>query len=491
MKEEEKLRAFVNTVETEVGLQRKKTRIGNYSEVDDCLYKWFVQKRSESVPINGIILKAKAIQFNKLLGGDDTFIPSNGWLGRWKIRHGIRQINLEGEAASNDVEAAGEFPKHLKKCIEDGGYNDEQIYNCDETALYYRLLPNKTLDIKKQGNKSGLKTNKDRITLLLCTNKTGNHKLKPLCIGKSRSPRCFKHVNMMSLPVVYESSSNAWMTCDIFTKWFEKEFVPSVRRYLRHKKLEEKALLLLDNCPAHPSVDVLQSRDGKITAKFLPKNTTALIQPLDQGIIRTFKAHYRGSLLSEIVNSDMQVNEFLKSQTLKHASYNVGVAWGKVGATSIANCWKKCLGAEESANVSDPVEIPDGELKSVAKLLQMDLQKQDISEWIDADFDSPIALQQSEEEIAASVRAFGEDKCEIPEDESDEDEVEASADETVPKVNKVIENINEIITWMERQTDSEHLHMLNLVTIKQYALKKRSQQLQQTKVSDFFFKTTA
>jgi transposase-like protein len=39
MKEEEKLRAFVNTVETEVGLQRKKTRIGNYSEVDDCRRK--------------------------------------------------------------------------------------------------------------------------------------------------------------------------------------------------------------------------------------------------------------------------------------------------------------------------------------------------------------------------------------------------------------------------------------------------------------------
>jgi hypothetical protein len=44
-------------------------------------------------------------------------------------------------------------------------------------------------------------------------------------------------------------------------------------------------VLLLDHCPAHPSADVLKSKDGKIKAMFLPTNTTALIQPMDQGII--------------------------------------------------------------------------------------------------------------------------------------------------------------------------------------------------------------
>jgi hypothetical protein len=75
------------------------------------------------------------------------------------------------------------------------------------------------------------------------------------------------------------------MTCDVFGSWFGNEFVLSVRRHLRSKKLEEKALLLLDHCPAHPSADVLKLKDGKIEAMFLPKNTTALIQPMDQGII--------------------------------------------------------------------------------------------------------------------------------------------------------------------------------------------------------------
>jgi hypothetical protein len=51
-------------------------------------------------------------------------------------------------------------------------------------------------------------------------------------------------------------------------------------------KFEEKALLLLDHCPVHPSVDDLKLKDGKIKVMFLPKITTALIQLMAQGIIR-------------------------------------------------------------------------------------------------------------------------------------------------------------------------------------------------------------
>jgi hypothetical protein len=90
------------------------------------------------------------------------------------------------------------------------------------------------------------------------------------------------------------------MTCEIFASWFACEFVPSVRRCLLSKKLEEKALLLLDHCPAHPSDDVLKPKDGKIKAMFLPKNTTALIQPLDQGIIRAAKPTIAVSCLVEL-----------------------------------------------------------------------------------------------------------------------------------------------------------------------------------------------
>jgi hypothetical protein len=36
----------------------------------------------------------------------------------------------------------------------------------------------------------------------------------------------------------------------------------------------------------------------------------------------------------------------------------------------------------------------------------------------------------------------------------------------VPKPSKGVENINGVITWLEQQTNNEHLHLLHLVNIK-------------------------
>jgi hypothetical protein len=75
----------------------KGRRLHENSYVDECLYKWFLQKHNERVPINGVILKAQAIQLNKLLSRDETFKASEEWLWRLKVWHGMVQINIEGE----------------------------------------------------------------------------------------------------------------------------------------------------------------------------------------------------------------------------------------------------------------------------------------------------------------------------------------------------------------------------------------------------------
>jgi len=70
-------------------------------------------------------------------------------------------------------------------------YSPVDIYNVDETALFYKLMPNKTLEFK--GNKCfGGRSSKARITAL-CTNSTGTDKQKPLIIGKFDSCAVNKH----------------------------------------------------------------------------------------------------------------------------------------------------------------------------------------------------------------------------------------------------------------------------------------------------------
>ena len=47
---------------------QKYTRCGNYEKVDKAIYNWFVGKRSQKLPVDGIIIKEKALEFAKALG---------------------------------------------------------------------------------------------------------------------------------------------------------------------------------------------------------------------------------------------------------------------------------------------------------------------------------------------------------------------------------------------------------------------------------------
>lgn len=91
---------------------------------------------------------------------------------------------------------------------------------------------------------------------------------------------------------------------------------------MRDAELPEKALLLLDNAPSHPAIEELCSDDGKIVTMLLPPNVTALIQPMDQNVIRLTKLYYRTSLLSMIAaNKEKDIGKVLKALTLKDAAF--------------------------------------------------------------------------------------------------------------------------------------------------------------------------
>jgi hypothetical protein len=104
----------------------------------------------------------------------------------------------------------------------------------------------------------------------------GGEKRDLLVIGKSKNPRCFKGAR--SLPVDYYSNANAWLTSVISNDWL----------VMWDLELKRKIVLLVDSCTAHTNNSLLKN----IKVIFLPLNTTSLIQPCDQGIIRAFKAHY-------------------------------------------------------------------------------------------------------------------------------------------------------------------------------------------------------
>ena len=89
--------------------------------------------------------------------------------------------------------------------IAEEGYSGDQIYNADETWLWWRMTPSFSLNSGGPIHAANFKKAKERVTLLACANVSGSHHLPLAFINKSPKPRRFKNMNISSLSEHYFS----------------------------------------------------------------------------------------------------------------------------------------------------------------------------------------------------------------------------------------------------------------------------------------------
>ena len=158
------------------------------------------------------------------------------------------------------------------------------------------------------------------------------YKLKPCLIYWSLNSCALRNVNKHALPVFYRANSKAWMTQAIFKDWFFNCFMPENRQYCIEKGIPLKTLLLIDNAPGHrPHVGDLQSN---VKVVYLPKNTTSILQPMDQGAIANFKVRYLRITFSKAIlateDDAMDLRQFWKDYNILHSIKNIEEAWKQV-----------------------------------------------------------------------------------------------------------------------------------------------------------------
>lgn len=256
----------------QAGLKREKK--APFPNIEEALTIWVENAIHVGIVITDDILSAKALNFAYLLE-EDKFKSSNGWIDNFKKRHNLKQYGIHGEAASAPVENIEEMRESLRQVLR--SYSPEDIFNCDETGLFWKMKPCRTIS---NGPVSGTKQSKDRITVLLTCNATGTEKLAPLFIHKYENPRAIKHTDKKTLPVDYYWNQKSWMQVSIWNDHIKK-FDSQMRRESRN------ILLLVDNAPTHTLYE--STHLTNITVHHLPPNTTAHLQPCDQGIINSFK----------------------------------------------------------------------------------------------------------------------------------------------------------------------------------------------------------
>src|SRR5882724_6096375 len=175
-----------------------KLSTSKYPKEEKAVIKWMRQMRHKKGILSSNIILKKAEDFAKLFGNND-WTPTAGFLKGLKRRHNVLFTKKHGESDSVSEQIVQKWSQELKTII--NGYKPEDVYNLDESALFWRLLPSKTYAFTDE-SKYGIKKSKERITIVVITNADGSDRMCTM-IGKSVRPLAFRGIKYF--PIDYYS----------------------------------------------------------------------------------------------------------------------------------------------------------------------------------------------------------------------------------------------------------------------------------------------
>ena len=158
--------------------------------------------------ISGSFWQAKMIAATL---GKPEFKGSKGWLEKWKKRFSIKHLKNCGDSGEVQGETVDSWKERLPEIVQ--GYSKDNIWNMDETGLFFHALPDRSFAQKSRSCKGGKKS-EYRVAIALFVSASG-HKEKPVFICKSENLRCLRGIDKSCLPVSYYSQSKAWMPGEI------------------------------------------------------------------------------------------------------------------------------------------------------------------------------------------------------------------------------------------------------------------------------------
>ncbi|KAI5626056.1 hypothetical protein C0J50_14328 [Silurus asotus] len=371
--------------------------------------------------------------------GHPDFKACQGWLDRFKKRHNIVFKANCGESAA--VQREKWLKTQMRRILDT--YEIRNIFNADETAVFWKCLPDKTKAFRGEACHGG-KNSKDRLTVLVATNMDGSQKLPLYVIGKSKKPRCFKQPK--GLRCDYDSQPSASITGDLFSAWVKKWD----RKFQAEKR---KVALIVDNCRAYPDIPGLKA----ITIFYPPPNTTGKLQPVDQGIIQVLKVHYRKMLMRQYLLHDKKKKTQYTPSLLDAINF-LRSAWNDVKKETISNCWMHCVIPdipEQLAEVAEKSSIADAILKEEAQELAITVQE--FRDYIEIDKGVVTRGAITDDEIVSSVQSAQASTSarENHEEDADEDS------KPIPSAVEVVEMLQKIRRYGSFVGDETVLDSIN------------------------------
>ncbi|XP_036607845.1 CENPB DNA-binding domain-containing protein 1 [Trichosurus vulpecula] len=421
----EKIKASSKAASPSRVSQLTRHRSAVMENMERLLSSWIEDQNRRNEPMSTMIIQEKAkslfddLQREQGEGSQmETFSASRGWFVRFKERHGLPSFKVSNEAAGAAVAGELKYSEVLKSIIQKGGYTPHHVFNIGETGLYWKRMPEKTFISVEENAAPGFRSAKDRLMLLLGSNAAGDFKLKPLLVYHSENPKAMKGYSKPNLPVIWRSNKKAWVTRSIFHEWFTYFFCPAVEKYCAQNNLANKALLILENAPCHP-VNLSDLCDN-VRVEYFIENKADAIQPMGQGVISTFKAHYLRKTFQHLIGGadgedKSTIREFWRNYNIMNAVDNIAEAWDELEPSLMNSVWKKiwpeCVHVHDVSQIETITQIQQDIVALANDMGFEELVEADVGQLLqshDEDLSNE-ELTQLEQERAAEEKEENED----------------------------------------------------------------------------------
>uniref|UniRef100_A0A8C3TJQ5 HTH CENPB-type domain-containing protein n=1 Tax=Catharus ustulatus TaxID=91951 RepID=A0A8C3TJQ5_CATUS len=330
--------------EDELHLARKtkksfRGRRAQWPELEERLYQWISERRAAGRSVSTVAIRIRAKAIAKQLHIEE-FQAGASWCFRFMRRQklSVRTRTTVCQRLPADYkEKVARFRSYCKNKISENSIQPHCIINMDEVPLTFDMPLTRTVEhtgtptvpVRTTGNE------KTSFTVVLGVSLAGQ-KLRPMVIFKRKTLPKDRFPNGIKVHV----NSKGWMDEDAMQIWLTEVYGGTLHRFFN----QLPGLLILDSMRAHTTEIVKEIvRIKKMELAVIPGGLTKELQPLDIGIIRSFKAKVRSLWEEWMLEGE---HSYTNTGRLRRASYATVCrwildAWGKVTTRTISRGFAK------------------------------------------------------------------------------------------------------------------------------------------------------